>query len=91
MAKCISCGEQFVSIGNEICMECHDFNDPQPRVYVESESQEYVYEDDVDRFHPEDDYADDVSELQENEDFARDDYYSNYEPEDQFLDGMWEE
>lgn len=50
MAKCIYCGEVFVSIGNEICMECHDMNDDYP-----------VYDDepDVDEIQENEDFAHD--------------------------------
>lgn len=33
----------------------------------------------------------DVDEFQENNDFAHDDDFDNYTPEDQHLDGMYEE
>lgn len=38
MAKCIRCDEQFVSIGNVICMECHDMDDDYPTYLKDMEN-----------------------------------------------------
>jgi hypothetical protein len=50
---------------------------------------EYVYENDEDRFVP-DDCEPDVSELQENEDFEQCDEYFGVFGEDSYLDSMYE-
>jgi len=58
--------------------------------YEPSDSSEYVYEDDPDRFYPDKDFDDlwdgldepDVDIFQEQNDFAHDDDFDNYEEDD---------